>query len=163
MRSFFFPTTNTDSFNKYKKTNWTKAPEVLLADDDPESVELLQNVLTSFGFNVTLAFDGKKAMEALTKRYYDIVFLDENMPSLKGTEVLEQIERIKERHLSKNEDWRTLPVIFYSSAYLDNINLPQEEGFKFVGFWHKPLSIADLVTLTRRAVNDLKIQLPEVG
>src|SRR5579863_2232894 len=52
------------------------APQALIVDDDVESIQPLQIVLHNYGFETTLAFDGGEAFDEISKKAFDIVFLD---------------------------------------------------------------------------------------
>ncbi|UCF78512.1 MAG: response regulator [Candidatus Eiseniibacteriota bacterium] len=79
---------------------------ILVADDDPRVVELLQITLTSSGYEVLCAADGAEALELATKQKPDLVILDVKMPKSDGFEVCES--------LKKGEDKPCPPVILIS-------------------------------------------------
>lgn len=62
---------------------------ILLAEDDIISARLLQDSLTSFGFQVTLAEDGRKAMEYYTQSPFPIVITDYDMPEMNGSQLID--------------------------------------------------------------------------
>jgi DNA-binding response OmpR family regulator/HPt (histidine-containing phosphotransfer) domain-containing protein len=64
------------------------APLVLIADDDPDVVRILDAHLAAGGFRRTLAFDGSRALEEVRAQHPDIVILDLMMPRLTGFDVL---------------------------------------------------------------------------
>ncbi len=66
---------------------------VLLVDDDPEFVGLIRVRLEAAGCRVETASDGAQALERIRKSRPDIVFLDIQMPSPDGLEVLKQIRK----------------------------------------------------------------------
>ncbi len=61
---------------------------VLVAEDNPVTRDLLRLLLTQRGYHVDLVGDGKAALNALKKKYYDIVLIDFHMPEMDGTEVV---------------------------------------------------------------------------
>lgn len=61
---------------------------ILIAEDDPPSAELLWELLTLFGYRVTLASDGAQAVQKLRKTIPDLILLDIQMPVLDGFAVL---------------------------------------------------------------------------
>lgn len=69
---------------------------VLVADDDPASVELLTYFLESKGFSVSAAPDGNKAVEMGSSGEFEVVILDVHMPLYDGVEVL---ELLRKRHV----------------------------------------------------------------
>ena len=68
-------------------------PEILLIDDDLELTELLAELLSLEGFNVTVVHNGKEALSVLETRSFDLMLLDIMMPMLNGTETLKQLRK----------------------------------------------------------------------
>jgi len=66
---------------------------ILVADDDPASVDLLSYFLESHGFQVSSAADGNRALELGTTGDYDLVILDVNMPTYDGVELLQFLRK----------------------------------------------------------------------
>ncbi|HEY0830840.1 MAG TPA: response regulator [Candidatus Dormibacteraeota bacterium] len=67
--------------------------QILVADDDPASAELLTYFLEANGFDVATASDGNRAVEMGTSGDYQLVILDFHMPMYDGGEVLEMIRK----------------------------------------------------------------------
>ena len=66
---------------------------ILIADNDFEVVEVLAEVLCSHGYCVDKVHDGKRALECLQAKHYDIAILDHDMPELTGLEVVKYIKK----------------------------------------------------------------------
>ncbi len=66
---------------------------ILVADDDPASVELLSYFLESHGFQVSSAADGNRALELGATGDYDLVILDVHMPLYDGVELLQLLRK----------------------------------------------------------------------
>jgi two-component system sensor histidine kinase ChiS len=65
---------------------------LLVADDDPVNVEVLRAQLEPAGYRVTIARDGREALEALAREgTFDGVLLDVMMPKMTGPEAAEQM------------------------------------------------------------------------
>jgi DNA-binding response OmpR family regulator len=65
-------------------------PAVLIADDDPPLLNLLQAIVARTGdFDVVTCRDGEEAIDALAARPFDVVLLDLMMPRRDGFEVVE--------------------------------------------------------------------------
>lgn len=62
------------------------------ADDDPETLKLMSEVLSQAGCTVRLATNGKEALAALTAEYTDLLLLDLMMPEMDGFEVIRQMD-----------------------------------------------------------------------
>jgi signal transduction histidine kinase/CheY-like chemotaxis protein len=65
--------------------------KILLVDDDPAILELNEILLEREGHEVAAVASGLEALRALAKRRFDLVFLDEEMPSMSGVEVVKRI------------------------------------------------------------------------
>jgi two-component system KDP operon response regulator KdpE len=70
------------------------AATVLIADDDPDILELVARLLQRAGHDVVRARDGQEALQALWERRPDLVILDIGMPKLGGWQVLERIREV---------------------------------------------------------------------
>ncbi|MBI2168259.1 MAG: response regulator, partial [Actinobacteria bacterium] len=67
-------------------------PTVLVVDDEPDILEILQITLESAGHRVVTAADGAQALAAVEKEIPDAILLDVGMPNVDGWQVLEQIK-----------------------------------------------------------------------
>ncbi len=63
---------------------------ILLADDEQTFRETFAKVLEEEGMEVTAVADGTKAIDCITKRPYDVVILDIQMPGANGIKVLRE-------------------------------------------------------------------------
>ncbi|MGI9510270.1 MAG: response regulator transcription factor [Geminicoccaceae bacterium] len=64
---------------------------VLLAEDEPNIVESLTFLLDRAGFEVTVATDGRRALDSALDAVPDVLILDVMLPELDGYEVLRQL------------------------------------------------------------------------
>jgi len=67
---------------------------VVIADDDPDVMRILDAHMRSLGFATTLVFDGRAAVDALAARP-DVVVLDLMMPKITGFEVLQRMSALE--------------------------------------------------------------------
>lgn len=87
----------------------TSAPGRLLVVDDTEvNRDLLARRLKSLGHEVTMAVNGREALEVLAAREIDLVLLDIMMPEMDGFEVLERMRG--------DAALRRIPVIMISAV-----------------------------------------------
>jgi DNA-binding response OmpR family regulator len=112
------------------------ANSVLVVDDDPVLVEVIEQLLVDEGFDVRHALDGREALSQIAKDKPDIVVTDIMMPKLNGVELA---RRLRERGIKT-------PVILMSAVY-HHIELP---GVRFIP---KPFDIDYFVALIQRTVN----------
>jgi DNA-binding response OmpR family regulator len=69
---------------------------VLLVDDEPGLLDVLEQYLRDESFRVVRAGDGPAAVEQFAKHLPDVVVLDINLPGFSGTEVLRQIRAVRD-------------------------------------------------------------------
>ena len=67
---------------------------VLVVDDDPATVELLEDFLVSKGYEVLTASDGAEALRTVKAERPHLLLLDVMMPKMDGLEVLRQVRAI---------------------------------------------------------------------
>ena len=65
--------------------------QILVVDDEPRYVRLMEANLTSEGYHVLKASNGQEAVEVVDKHHPDLVLLDVMMPILSGFEACERI------------------------------------------------------------------------
>ena len=70
----------------------TSPPRILIADDDPQGVELLEAYLANTGYDVRSACDGEDALRQIQEWQPDLVLLDVMMPKISGFEVCKRIK-----------------------------------------------------------------------
>jgi signal transduction histidine kinase/CheY-like chemotaxis protein len=74
---------------------------VLLADDDPTHLELVQNLLRPLGFMVFMARDGKTCVSLAQQCRPDLAMIDLSMPDISGWEVAQQLRASPELEATK--------------------------------------------------------------
>jgi signal transduction histidine kinase/CheY-like chemotaxis protein/CHASE3 domain sensor protein len=78
--------------------------KVLLADDDMRNIFALSAILEEAGFTITIANNGKEAIEKLEEvEDIDLVLMDMMMPEMDGIEAI--------RHIRSDGRWNSLPII----------------------------------------------------
>lgn len=66
-------------------------PKILIADDNPQNVELLEAYLSDFPCEIRTAHDGEETLKAVEEYAPDLLLLDVMMPKLSGFEVCRKI------------------------------------------------------------------------
>lgn len=107
--------------------------KLLLAEDDLNLGDMLQEFLEVKGFSCTLARDGEAAWELYTQNQYDFIILDVMMPKLDGFELGKRI---------RSGDENT-PILYLTAKNLKEDRL---EGFKIGAddYMSKPFSMEEL-------------------
>ena len=116
--------------------------KVLVVDDDPDSLVLMEDYLADFGCEVLQASSGVVGLEMAKTHKPDLVTLDLHMPDLDGWEVL--------RRLKADPDVSHIPVVIASIA----ANEGRGKLFGAVDLLTKPIERSDLLrVLWRQLVN----------
>lgn len=86
--------------------------KILVVDDDPQALMLMEAMLTPHGYDVVLVNDDKQAIQTARKENPNLILLDIMMPGrLDGYTI---VKKLKEDEAMKN-----IPVIMVSSLELD--------------------------------------------
>ena len=64
---------------------------ILIADDNPQSVELLEAYLASSGYEIRTAADGEETLRQVRDWQPDLILLDIMMPKISGFEVCKRL------------------------------------------------------------------------
>ncbi len=69
-------------------------PKIMVVEDEPAIVDALEYGLSTEGFDVVVAMDGKKGLELFDRERPDLVLLDLMLPGMSGTEVCKQLRAV---------------------------------------------------------------------
>ena len=117
--------------------------KILVIEDEPSQVELLNFNLDRQGYDVVVAMDGEEGVQVARDELPDLILLDWMLPSLPGVEVC--------RHLRRNKATREIPIIMLTAR--------SEERDKVRGlevgaddYITKPYSIKELIARVQAAL-----------
>jgi DNA-binding NtrC family response regulator len=68
---------------------------VLVVDDDTGVRVMLSSVLNDEGYVVEVVENGKEAIKACEKSFFDVALIDVELPDMKGTELLDRLKKIQ--------------------------------------------------------------------
>lgn len=124
-----------------------QAKSILLADDDAEDIELLEEVITALEPTTTVhaVLNGKQALEYLSeledKDLPHLILLDYNMPVMNGAEVL--------KLLCTEERYQGIPKIIWSTSNTQyHIKECKENGA--LDYLVKPGNMSELTALAKQ-------------
>ena len=123
----------------------TQTGPILVVEDIPNVLELLEVTLRFKGYQVNTARNGQEALEAVTKEQPVLVITDILMPKMDGFALAQK--------LRLSLQTRTVPIIFLSATYVT----PEDKAFAMtlgaVRFLEKPvdteeflLTVAEIMT-----------------
>ncbi len=75
------------------KTNSKRKSRILIADDNPPNVELLEAFLGEVDCDIAIAVDGRDTLEKVASFQPDLILLDVMMPKLSGFEVCKKLKQ----------------------------------------------------------------------
>ena len=81
--------------------------KILIVDDEPFNLDLLEQELTDQGYVIERANDGAEALEKVPSFLPDLILLDYMMPKMNGIEVVKQ--------LKQDERYKGIPVILLTA------------------------------------------------
>jgi len=124
------------------------AARILVVDDEPRNVQLLQDLLESRGYTVWTAADGEQGLAMAQERFPDVVLLDIMMPRLNGFDVC--------RQLKADQSTAMIPVLLVTSLGA------REDRLAGIGagandFITKPIDTGDLLLRVRNAVTTKRL------
>ncbi len=110
---------------------------VVVADDDPAILQLMQLVLQDEGFGVRTARDGREALDLVAEERPSAVVVDLRMPVVDGYGVV--------LSLRTGLQTRTIPIVAISAECAGS----QLRLLKVDAFLHKPFEIDELVNTVK--------------
>ncbi len=115
-------------------------PKILIVDDVPENVEIIEDIISEYPYEILKAYNGEEALQKIEAHSPDLILLDAIMPGLSGFEVA---KRIKANRIS-----RLIPIIMITA--LDG----REDRLKGLkagvdDFVSKPFNIFELLARIR--------------
>lgn len=124
--------------------------EVFVADDNPQNLHLLVQVLSGAGYKVRVAKSGNQTLKSIKVSEPDILLLDINMPEIDGFEVCRVIR----------EEWNcdTMPIIFLS-ALNDEFNKNQALKLGADDYISKPFSNEEVLMRVHSHLNIRELRI----
>jgi PAS domain S-box-containing protein len=99
-----------ETIRKYVPVQGDDDSEILLVDDDPGILEMLEESLRSAGYETQSVRSGARALEVLSSKIVSAVLLDLQMPGMDGFEVI--------RHVRAQETLKDLPILIMTAKTL---------------------------------------------
>jgi CheY-like chemotaxis protein/nitrogen-specific signal transduction histidine kinase len=132
--------------------SWMPNKKVLVVDDVPVNIMVVEGLLEPYGVQIDSALSGKEAVEKIMAEdtHYDLVFMDHMMPEMDG---IEAVRIIREWEKQKNRLDNKVPIVaLTANALAGNMEMFISEGFD--GYISKPIDIIEINEALNKWVRD---------
>lgn len=124
---------------EYENYHLPEQTRMLVVDDNPMNVLLLQEMLEQLGAIVVTAQDGETALQIAATDAFDLIFMDIQMPGMDGLEATGKLRR----------SGFTKPIVAFSAnAYKDDIARSMQAGMN--DHLCKPYTRKELISMLRK-------------
>ena len=123
-----------------------KKIRILWTDDEIDLLRAHILFLEEKGYEVQTANNGTDAIELVKSNFYDIIFLDENMPGLSGLETLNKIKTIKPN----------VPVVMITKSEEEDI-MDEAIGSKMADYLIKPVNPKQILLSIKKNVDQKRL------
>ena len=112
---------------------------VLVVDDIPDILKLLDATLQFKGYRVVTARDGQEAMDAIQQEHPALIIADILMPRMDGFSLLHRIRL--------NPETREIPVVFLSATYVAAEDKDFARALGVTRFIEKPVNLDEFLPM----------------
>ncbi len=119
---------------------------VLVVDDERDIVEIVCELLQGAGYQTTVAYDGRQALEKIAHRQPDLIVTDIKMPLVDGLQILE--------HVRADPSLASIPVIILTAT---QVMREARERFRKLGIYGwiaKPFEPEELLATVEQALGE---------
>ena len=123
--------------------------EVLIVDDNEVNLTVAEGLLKPLRMNISTANSGKKALELIKEKKFDIIFMDHMMPELDGVETTRIIRRL-------HPSYDKVPIIALTANAISGV----KEKFMAEGmndYVAKPVELRSLIQVIKQWLPEDKI------
>jgi DNA-binding NtrC family response regulator len=119
---------------------------ILIVDDEPGIRTTLAAILEEEGYNVVVAEDGYKGIEAAKKTKFKIAFIDLKMPGINGVETFKRIKKISPD-----------TIVFFMTAFFAEDLLKEAVRLGIQAILYKPLDVDLILRVIKEDLTKTKI------
>lgn len=116
--------------------------KILIVDDNPDVLQVMQLLLGSRGFEVDVTTKGEETFTKTEIFNPNLIFLDVHLAGMDGREISKQ--------LKTTEETKHIPVILFSANIIHGNSLSESLADDFIA---KPFDIHDLVLKVNKLIN----------
>ncbi len=117
----------------------SKTDHILVVDDSPDNLFLVQTILEEEGYEITLAEDGRVALESIEQSPPDLILLDVMMPGMDGFVVT--------RRIRENPKLPFMPILLITAFDQPSVVKGLDSGAE--DFIRKPVEVDELLARVR--------------
>jgi signal transduction histidine kinase/CHASE1-domain containing sensor protein/CheY-like chemotaxis protein len=133
-----------DQFKMAKSPQLLSGLNVLLVDDDSDTLTLMATALTKRQANVTAVSSAGEAIQAITRKRPDVLVSDIAMPDEDGYGLIEKIRRLE------NGETQNIPAVAIT-AYAKEEDRERALSSGFQIYLAKPVELTELISVVARA------------
>ncbi|MDD5686721.1 MAG: response regulator [Elusimicrobia bacterium] len=132
--------------------------KILVADDDPNILELVRTNLTAADYEVITCNNGEVALRKINEEKPDLLILDVMMPKIDGYTL--------DLELNDEEETAKIPVIVITGRSDTKKLFDKTKSAKFVAWIEKPFEIKELIDLVNtyfkkaKSCHKVSVQIP---
>jgi DNA-binding NtrC family response regulator len=124
-------------------------PRLLLVDDDKDALDGLINILRRDGYQVAGVLSGYEALNSLSKKSFDVIITDLNMPGMHGFTLIHEVRKRKEPI--------AIVIITANSSVKTGVNAG--ENIEYDYFLQKPVNIEELKSVLEKVWRKISISV----
>ena len=114
------------------------AKKIMIVDDSPSVLAILDDMLIDLGYEVTTADNGKQACELLEANRYDLIITDLTMPVMDGITFVQAAKKMP--------NCKFVPIVMLSSEE-DEAKIAEAKQVGISTFLRKPVKEVQLKTI----------------
>ncbi|MFI5236710.1 MAG: response regulator, partial [Ignavibacteriales bacterium] len=136
-----------EEITDFQPVNSISGLEIMIVDDDPNTLFTLAEIVQEANCNPIIAHDGKECLELLETKIPDLILLDIIMPEMDGFKTISQIK--------KNNKWLDIPVIAVTAKAMKEDNeIILKHGF--TDYIPKPVNPAFVAHKIQQLITQIK-------
>lgn len=123
--------------------------EVLIVDDNPINLTVAEGLIKPLQMRIDTALSGQEAIDKISVKHYDLIFMDHMMPGLDGVETTHIIRRL-------HEEYNDVPIIALTANAMEEVRaMFLVEGMN--DFIAKPIEVGFIIAKLRQWLPKEKI------
>ena len=122
-------------------------PRLLLVDDDKDALDGLINILRRDGYQVAGVLSGYEALIALSKKSFDVVITDLNMPGMHGFTLIHEVRKRKE----------PIAIVIITANSFVKTGVNGVKNIEYDYFLQKPVNIEELKSVLKKLWGETRV------